>query len=247
MAGSAYPGLDAVIFDLDGTLFDHQASARRGLGQFLGGLGVPVTEPLRLFWFTVEARHVDRWLNGEISWLEQRRRRLRDFLPAAGLGVPASIDELDVLFEVYFDAYEAAWAAFEDAESVLLQLRADGVGVAVLTNGVHDQQVSKLARIGLLDLVGKVWASDDLGTAKPDPAAYLRVCQDLGTAPNRTVHIGDNYALDVAGAEAAGLRAIYVDREGTSAPAHSARVTNLRDALALLRVAEGTAPEGRAL
>jgi putative hydrolase of the HAD superfamily len=67
--------VSAVVFDLDGTLFDHSSSARRGLRQWLAGLDVVLTNELASTWFEAEERHGTSWREGEVSWAEQRRRR----------------------------------------------------------------------------------------------------------------------------------------------------------------------------
>jgi FMN phosphatase YigB (HAD superfamily) len=76
--------IEAVVFDLDDTLFDHRGSVRTALGAWLRGLGSVATDDLVEAWLRVEERHFPRWRSGEISWVEQRRERLRDFLPLIG-------------------------------------------------------------------------------------------------------------------------------------------------------------------
>ncbi len=99
------PNIDGVIrartivFDLDGTLFDHVGSARAGLGEWLSATGVEPTRALEEAWFAAEARHFVSWRDGLVSWNEQRRLRLREFLPLVGRSSGAD-DELDTLFEL---------------------------------------------------------------------------------------------------------------------------------------------------
>lgn len=136
----------AVLFDLDDTLFDHQASATTGLGTFLRHLGSGPSGALRQRWFEVERANYDRWLAGEISFVEQRRERLRQFLPSTGAIVPATEDELDGLFAIYLSHYEAAWTAFPDSADALRMLAAKGLVVGVITNGSHIQQTQKIQK-----------------------------------------------------------------------------------------------------
>lgn len=202
----------AVVFDLDGTLFDHDRSATRGVAGLVSQFGAQITPDLAAAWFVAEHRHVQSWVSGTCSWQDQRRRRLREFLPLIGVKVVPDDTELDRWFDVYLAGYEGSWSAFGDAGPALGAVRAAGFTVAVLTNGQRDQQVAKLEKIGLIDLVGPIWATDDLGVAKPDPRSYLTVCEQLGVRPAETVYVGDNFAHDVEGAEHAGLRAVFLDR-----------------------------------
>jgi FMN phosphatase YigB (HAD superfamily) len=82
-------GLRAVLLDLDGTLVDHEGAAAEALRRWLPPLGVSVTDDVVALWAAVQERHLVGWREGRISFAEQRRRRLRDFLTAcARLGLP---------------------------------------------------------------------------------------------------------------------------------------------------------------
>jgi putative hydrolase of the HAD superfamily len=105
----------AVLFDLDNTLFDHRASARAGLEAFLRHLQATPSPDLASSWFEIEQRSYDRFLSKEISFQEQRRERLRQFLPMIGLTGPLEASQLDDLFVTYLQNYERAWTAFRDA------------------------------------------------------------------------------------------------------------------------------------
>jgi len=215
-----------VIFDLDDTLIDHRGSARQALRRWLPELGVTPTDELVAAWFGAEERHFATYSSGDITYGEQRRRRLRQFLPAAGL-VPGDDDELDDLFAGYLVRYRASWITYDDVGPAVTTLHRSGISLAVLTNGVADQQHAKVASTGRADLLGPVFTAEELGVAKPDPEAYLMVCRHLGLPPSSVVHVGDRYDLDVEGARAAGLQAIHLDRRGTGPLDEPARITSL--------------------
>ena len=204
----------AVLFDLDNTLFDHQSSARAGLAGFLRHLGTEPTGELEQSWFGIEQLNYDRFLPNELFFHEQRRERLRQFLPLAGMNSPRTNTQLDELFAAYLRNYEQAWTAFPDAAFALLRLRADGMPVGVITNGNHSQQTSKIKKIGLEPLLDSVFSSELMGHAKPDAKAFLLPCMSMDVSPAETLYVGDNYLTDVAGARNAGLQAIHLDRDG---------------------------------
>jgi len=223
------PRLAAVLFDLDGTLLDHDSAVTAALRAWLPSYGLSQQEieaaiPL---WFELDRRHFPAWRSGEISFFEQRRRRMRDFLPAVGRTVPAG--QLDGVFAEYLVYYEAGWAAFDDAAPTLRRVAAAGPRIGVLTNGDQAQQTAKLAKIGLLDLCGPVFASSQLPAPKPDRRAYTEACRRLGVEPARTLMVGDNYELDVVAARAAGLSAIHLARSATCPGPGGDRVTTLHD------------------
>jgi putative hydrolase of the HAD superfamily len=217
----------AIVFDLDGTLFDHLGSARAGLGEWLSAIGVHSTGALEEAWFDAEARHFLSWRDGQVGWNEQRRLRLREFLPLVGHS-PGSDDELDALFvEGYFAAYRRSWAAFGDVEAALSALEERGFEFAILSNGSQDQQRDKLARLGLGRRVGPLFTPETIGAAKPRPEAFLAVCRALDREPSDVLYVGDEYATDVEASRAAGLRSVHLDRSALGQPPTDDRVGSL--------------------
>lgn len=204
----------AVLFDLDNTLFDHQASARAGVDVFLRQLGTEPSDGLASLWFEIEQVNYERFLSKELTFNEQRRERLRQFLPHSGLAVPSTDTRLDELFAIYLEEYEHAWTAFPDAAPALASLRACGLPVGVITNGNHDQQTAKINRIGLEPLLDRVFSSDLTSHAKPAPEAFMQPCLSMQVSPSQTLYVGDNYRVDIEGARNAGLQAIHLNREG---------------------------------
>lgn len=222
--------LAAVLFDLDGTLIDHDAAAAAALRAWLPsyGLSPGEIEALIPVWSVLEQRHYPAWRAGQITFQEQRRRRIADFLTVIGQPAPAS--RLDAIFAGYLTRYEAAWTPFRDAAPALRRVRAAGLRTGLLTNGDQEQQTAKLAASGLAELCGPVFASSDLPAAKPDRRAYLEACRRLHHSPDQVLMVGDNYDLDVVAARSAGLTAIHLDRYGNQAHA-SDRISTLHDLL----------------
>jgi putative hydrolase of the HAD superfamily len=216
--------LRGVLLDLDGTLVDHESAAAAGLRGWLPGLGLVATEEAIARWAAVQQAHLAGWRDGRISFAEQRRRRLRDFL-----GIEGTDAELDEIFAGYVTHYEDAWRAFDDAAGALTRLAAAGLATAVLTNGSRGQQLRKLGRTGLAELAGPVFTVDDLGVAKPHAEAFLKSCARWGYAPGEVLSVGDDHALDVLGARAAGLSAVHLDRHGRGPAGEAHRLTSLRE------------------
>jgi putative hydrolase of the HAD superfamily len=216
--------LQAVLFDLDGTLMDHDAARVAGLQAHLAEC-LPELEAHELArldeeWRRLEALHYDEYASGRCSFQEQRRRRAHGMHAALGreLGSDASADEW---FAAYLHHYRAAWSAFEDTIPALDALVAANpeVKLAVVTNGEGEPQRAKLAAIGLAERFPLVVASGEVGVAKPDPAIFVLACERLGVGPAKAAHVGDRLDLDAHGAAAAGLRGIWLDRPGASASA----------------------------
>jgi putative hydrolase of the HAD superfamily len=234
----------AVLFDLDNTLFDHAASARAGLDAFLQHLETPQNDELALMWFQLEQASYARFLAKELSFQEQRRERLRQFLPLAGLEVPATDRTLDELFDIYLQNYEAGWAAFPDTVPALQSLRDGGVPLGVITNGNHRQQTLKISKIGLAPLIDRIFSSESTGHPKPLPEAFLQPCRSLGISPANALYVGDKFRIDVEGARNAGLPAIHLKRDGGGP---EGTIQSLADLVPLLGAGTGAANDSTTL
>jgi putative hydrolase of the HAD superfamily len=109
--------------------------------------------------------------------------------------------------------------AFPDARPALEALRPTHA-LALVTNGASCLQREKLAGSGLAETdFDAVVISGDLGTGKPGREIFAHTLELLGVEADRAVMVGDSLERDVEGAEAAGIRGIWLNRGGTRPPA----------------------------
>ncbi len=103
-------------------------------------------------------------------------------------------------------------------------LVADGIPVAILTNGWSELQERKIEHaLGVFP--GPVLVSDLLGAYKPSAEAFRQLEEALGVTPAELWYVGDNPIADIAGARAYGLRAVWLNRGGDAYPAELAEPT----------------------
>jgi len=106
--------------------------------------------------------------------------------------------------------------AFADVRPALDDLRRTHA-LALVTNGASCLQREKLAGSGLAETdFDVVVISGDVGIAKPKPAMFRHALDRLGAAAADAVMVGDSLERDVCGAEAAGIRGIWLNRDGAS-------------------------------
>lgn len=226
-----------VLFDVDGTLVDHDGAAAAAVQQWLISMGwadAGTIGGLVSDWDEIAERHFPAYRARLTTFQGQRRLRLREFLPRVGIDASTWSDgRLDDLFSTYLVAYEAAWRSFPDAEPCLEALR--GVAqIAVLSNGNQEQQERKVSQTGLGRYIDVVQTSDQLGVAKPAPGAFELACVRLGVPPHAAVYIGDQLEVDALAATAAGLRGIWLNRNGGVVPPGVEAVGKLTDLPSLL-------------
>ncbi len=212
----------AVLFDLDGTLRETEPTPRQVFRQVLEAWGVRVPPEVwrdlwrweHAFWAespqlrALEARYRTPEGRAPGFWLAYQRLKLQHlgFGPAQAAALaPALLTTMQRHFVHAEDRLRPA------ARRVLAALRARGYRTGVLTNRRVPLEADYLARLGLADLLDRVWVAVDLGVWKPHRAAFLRPLQDWGLAPQQVVYVGDNYYADVRGARQAGLHAVLLD------------------------------------
>ena len=226
-----------VLFDVDGTLVDHDGAAAAGVEHWLMAMGwadAGTIGGLVSAWDAIAERHFPSYRARLTTFQGQRRLRLREFLPLVGIDPSTwSDDRLDDLFRTYLVAYEAAWRSFPDADPCLEALRHVGK-IAVLSNGNQEQQEEKVSRTGLDRYIDVVLTSDQLGVAKPDPRAFELACCRLGVPVPAAVYIGDQLEVDARAATAAGLRGIWLNRTGHTVPSGVEAIEDLGDLPGLL-------------
>ena len=110
-----------------------------------------------------------------------------------------------------FFAARNAVIPVDDVVPGLIRLR-DKVLIGSISNGNAD-----LRTVGLSHHFKVSVAAHELGVAKPDAAIFLAACCELGVAPEDAVYVGDDVLLDVRGAQTAGLRAVWMNRTGSTA------------------------------
>jgi putative hydrolase of the HAD superfamily len=112
---------------------------------------------------------------------------------------------------------ERAWVhahhfeLYDDAISAIDALRARELRIGLLSNSARDLD-EFVAHHGLT--VDAVLTSGAHGKTKPHATIFRRMLELLDVAPDEAVMVGDTIEDDVEGAEAVGMRAVLVDREG---------------------------------
>ena len=139
--------------------------------------------------------------------------------------------------KAYHEAHNLWEVVPPDVPVVLERLRSRyTLAVVSSSNGTVQE---KLRRVGLADYFATIVDSHVEGVEKPDPRIFRRALDRVGARSEETVHIGDIYHIDVAGARAAGLQGVLLDPSGAYAGWECARIGTLEEIEELLRVTSG--------
>lgn len=108
-------------------------------------------------------------------------------------------------------------ALFDDVIPSLRRLKALGLALGIISN-INRTGRDLLDSLGLEGIVDFAITSREAGAEKPHAPIFLAALRQSGTTAAETVHVGDQYASDIVGAEGAGMRPVLIDRYGTAPP-----------------------------
>ncbi len=220
-----------IFFDIDQTLINHQyaqdTAAALFFQQFLS-LSPYSPEEFCKHWQTVMEKHFTTFAQGEITFVEHRRRRMREIFQEAELCL--TDDEADGRFEIYLQHYENNWTLFDDVLPCLNSLSNHKLGI--ISNGNTEQQTKKLCQTEILGRFDVVVISESIGLSKPNPDIFLSACRRSGAEVRQCKYVGDSLQNDVLAAEAVGVKGIWLNREKLFHPQTSISVIQTLDDLA---------------
>jgi len=181
--------LDAVFFDLDGTLVDSAPDLIAAMQRLCGERGAPL----------LDAAAVGTAVS------KGGRAMLRRGFPDAD---DALVEELLPRFlELYSQAIATNTATFPGVDEVLSTLEARGVRWGIVTNKPGWLARALLAALKLDVRCAALVSGDCLPQKKPDPAPILRACTLANVEPARSVYVGDDLR-DIEAGRRAGMRTI---------------------------------------
>jgi putative hydrolase of the HAD superfamily len=254
----------AILFDLDDTLVSERPYAEAAVldtcrpvaeahGIEPSALAAAVFECAREIWYTCPVRQfcvdcgISSWegLWGTYDAASADSRTLtewvRHYRPRAWT---AALKRFKIdphphaprMAVAFVDHRKRYTAPYPDAQPTLRILRPH-YRLAVLTNGAPIVQRWKLAATGLADWFDTVVVAGDIGACKPDPRLFDHALRCLNAQPQHTTMIGDSLDRDIAGAKAAGLHTVWLNRTAKTNDSHirpHATITTLADLPALL-------------
>ncbi|QIG42954.1 haloacid dehalogenase type II [Nocardioides anomalus] len=208
--------IDAVVFDVIGTLVDEDAVVVDAARRLAADTGVTSASSLR-----------DRWVAALDTAMAAVVTESAPWRPHARLVAEAARDAVTALGGTWGDAAEAvaasvdvAYAAWPEVPDATAALR-EHVLVAALSNGDLDA----LARVAHAQRLcwDVVLSTGAVGTFKPAARAYLHVIDTLRLEPSRTLFVAA-HPWDLRAAAGHGFRTAYVARPGAERPTADDRV-----------------------
>lgn len=187
------PQITAAIVDLDGTLVDTLGDFEQALARAFADLGLPaVTREFIALTVGKGSEHLIRTCLAQVG------------------AAPANFDRAWQRYQHHYLQLNGQFASvYPGAAEGLRWLRSQGLPLACVTNKPTAFALPLLEAKGLRQHFGPVFGGDAFQHKKPHPEPLLRCCEALGSAPARTLMIGDS-SNDAQAARAAGCPVVLM-------------------------------------
>lgn len=182
---------ELIIFDLDGTLIDSSRDIAWSANETLKAMGRAQMEPRKII--------------AAIGW--GVTMLLEQLMPGEG---PETIGRAREKFLGFYGAHLTVdTTVYPGVIETVGHFAGLGKKMAVVTNKPEALAIRALEKLGFDEYFVMVVGGDTLEERKPSPAPLLKVMEELGKAPSRTVMVGDSPVDSEAGIKA-GVRTIAV-------------------------------------
>ena len=209
--------IKAVFFDLYHTLVRYEPPREELQARALADFGIDV-KPEALRRPLVVA---DEYIYSEIArqplskrsqedkmalWMQYQRVLLKE----AGIGAS---ERLVIGLLGKMQQVDMKLVPFDDVIPVLTDLKGRGLILGLISN-VEKDMAPLLNDIGLLSLLPVVVTSLDSGFSKPRPEIFEEALRLAGVQASEAIYVGDQYRVDIGGANNAGMKGVLLDRGG---------------------------------
>jgi FMN phosphatase YigB (HAD superfamily) len=230
-------GIQAVLFDLDGTLRHNRPASSQVFFDFAVELGAPRSregQRKALQWQHAYFADSPELRADEKRFADDESAFWHNFarhsLLAYGCPPDQSARLADPLHRRMREEYQPEDWVPEDVSTTLKDLQAAGFTLGVVSN--RDEPLAGyLESIGICEYLDFSLAAGEVASWKPSRRIFQRALELSTVEPRQALYVGDNYYADVVGAQRAGLQPVLIDPEGIFPDARCPVIHTIGDVL----------------
>jgi HAD superfamily hydrolase (TIGR01549 family) len=205
--------IKAVLFDIDGTLFDQHSAQRQIFKAFkreFASLFGDIDDYMLMTIYLEAAR-----LAGEYFYTDNDKKLIHLYQFQMFLTMLGRDDGYErEMADFYIGQYLKTKAAIPDARMVVEQL-SKRYQLGVISNGTSLVQQNKLKSLGIDQLLRCVIVSEDVDMLKPDPNIFRKAADNLRLETGKCLYVGNTYDHDIIGGSEAGMLTCWFNPSGT--------------------------------
>lgn len=194
--------IKAVVFDLDHTLYDRDASDRIAMGHYFDDHpdtfmpGVTREQAAEAHVAATHAHIYEGWHAIEAELVEK--------------GILCELPDHTPFLDYFMDQLGRFGVPYDFAKPTFARLREMGLKLGLITNGRRDRQEHKIRGQHMEHDFDEILIGSDPATAKPHPDLFLEMAHLLSCEPDEMIYAGDNPFNDVDASRSAGYHAVWV-------------------------------------
>ncbi|MCR6095315.1 HAD family hydrolase [Salipaludibacillus agaradhaerens] len=190
--------LKAVLFDLDGTLLNRDAS-----------LLLFIKKQYKRFNHWVSHLPMEKYITRFIEldkrgyvWKDKVYRQLIDEFAITGL-------TWEELLQDYISQFHYSCVPFPNLISTLEKLKDYNLVVGMITNGKGQFQLDNIKALGIENYFETIVISEWEGMKKPKPQIFQKTLKNLNVLPSESIYVGDHPENDIQASQNVGMKAVW--------------------------------------
>ncbi|MGT2800468.1 HAD family hydrolase [Streptococcus marmotae] len=208
--------MKALIFDLDDTLYNQEEPFQRAVQAHL-----PVQDEQMGDLYIAFRLYADEVFEaataGDITLESSHIYRMKRALADVGYAVS---DELALTIQQEYQENQGKLSLSPEFPAIFDYCRQNKIRLGIITNGPHLHQLRKLQSLEMTNWISEYVTiiSGQVGVTKPSKEIFDLMVEKMQLLPEDMCYVGDSFENDVAGAKAAGWKAIWLNHRKRKQP-----------------------------
>ncbi|MGJ9458342.1 HAD family hydrolase [Oceanobacillus sp. CF4.6] len=190
--------IKAVLFDLDGTLLNRDASVKAFIEKQYHRLNVCLNH-------IPKDKYITRFIeldNRGYVWKDKVYQQLVNEFDITGL-------TWEELLQDCISEFKRSCVPFSNLISTLEELKNKGIVLGMITNGKGQFQMDNIKALDIQKYFKTILISEWEGTKKPEPQIFQIALDRLNVLPSESIFVGDHPEKDVKAAQKVGMKGVW--------------------------------------